>query len=77
MQSRVRALEYLDVALKMGFNLLVTKHLIFFVPTLHSYDTIDGFKLHLSAFTPMGFLNLPTGSQVTNYFELLQKTQVK
>ncbi|CAK85599.1 unnamed protein product (macronuclear) [Paramecium tetraurelia] len=64
-------------ALKMGFNLLISKHLIFLCPTFSNYDNIDGFKLHLQAFTAMGFLNLPTGSSSINFFDLLQKAQEK
>lgn len=37
----------LAAALKMGYNLLISKHLIFLCPTFTNYDTIDGFKLHL------------------------------
>ncbi|CAK83044.1 unnamed protein product (macronuclear) [Paramecium tetraurelia] len=64
-------------ALKMGFNLLISKHLVFLCPTFSNYDDIDGFKLHLQAFTAMGFLNLPTGSSSINFFDLLQKAQEK
>ncbi|CAD8088998.1 unnamed protein product [Paramecium sonneborni] len=64
-------------ALKMGFNLLISKHIIFLCPTYSNYDNIDGFKLHLQAFTAMGFLNLPTGSSSINFFDLLQKAQEK